>query len=244
MTFRFLTAEPASMRRFALLAALVACTFAPFAQGQGVLNAQSLALLAPAADPVAIETALSAIRCAQAHGQGTNATRLTLIDYSKPSLEPRLWVFDLAQGKLLFEEVVAHGRNSGTNMTTSFSNVEGSLQTSLGLFLTGETYMGGNGYSLRLDGLDKGLNDRAMQRAIVIHGAPYVDPVAARKQGRLGRSFGCPAVRTAVATPLIDAIKGGNFVFSYYPSDALASRQLADCPAAAGGATTVATAAP
>lgn len=232
------------MRRFALLAALAASASAPFAQAQTVVSAQSLAQLAPAADPKALETAFAAIQCAQAHGQGTNAKRLTLIDYSKPSLEPRLWVFDIVEGKLLFEEVVAHGRNSGTNMTTSFSNVEGSLQTSLGLFLTGETYMGGNGYSLRLDGLDKGLNDRAMARAIVIHGAPYVDVEAGRKQGRLGRSFGCPAVRTSVATPLIDAIKGGNFVFSYYPGPALAARQVADCPAAPGGATTVATAAP
>ncbi|HET7845524.1 MAG TPA: murein L,D-transpeptidase catalytic domain family protein [Xanthomonadales bacterium] len=233
------------MRRFALLAALAASVFAPFASAQSVLDAAALAKLAPAADPQALEVAFNAMQCAQAHGQGTNATKLTVIDYSKPSLEPRMWVFDLAQQKLLFEEVVAHGKNSGANMTTSFSNVDGSLQTSLGLFLTRETYQGGNGYSLRLDGLDKGLNDRAMARAIVIHGAPYVDPVAGAKQGRLGRSFGCPAVRQSVATPLIDAIKGGNFVFSYYPGDALAARMVADCPAVkAGGVSTVATAAP
>jgi hypothetical protein len=228
-----------------LLVALAACVFAPRAHAQSVVDAATLSALAPAADATAVELAWSAMQCAQAHGQGTQATRLTLIDYSKPSLAPRLWVFDLANGKLLFEEVVAHGRNSGANLATSFSNVDGSLQTSLGLFLTGATYVGHNGYSLRLEGLDKGLNDRAMARAIVVHGAPYVDAVAGRAQGRLGRSFGCPAVRASVAQPLIDAIKGGNFVFSYFPGDALALRDVKDCPALrAGGASSVAAAAP
>lgn len=232
------------MRGFALLVALAAAMFAPLTRAQSVVDASALAALAPAASRDAVELAWSAVQCAQAHGQGTQATRLTLIDYSKPSLEPRLWVFDLAQGKLLFEEVVAHGRNSGANLATSFSNVDGSLQTSLGLFLTGQTYVGHNGYSLRLDGLDKGLNDRAMARAIVVHGAPYVDAATGRKQGRLGRSFGCPAVRTAVAQSLIDAIKGGNFVFSYFPGDALALRDVKDCPVLKGGISTIAAAAP
>ena len=195
-------------------------------------SASDLSALAPRAKPEAIELALDAMTCAQAHGEGVGATRLTLIDYSLPSLTPRLWVFDLASGKLLFEEYVAHGRNSGDNFARSFSNDDGSLQTSLGLFLTRETYEGGNGYSLRLDGLDKGINDRALARAIVVHGAPYVDPVAGAKQGRLGRSFGCPALRTAVAAQVIDTIKGGNFVFSYFPGDAMATRvKLAQCDA-------------
>ncbi len=204
---------------------------------------------APSANADALKLAVSAMMCAQAHGQGTGATRLTLIDYSKPSLEPRLWVFDLANDTLLFEEHVAHGRNSGENRTTSFSNEDGSYQTSLGLFLTGATYQGSNGYSLRLDGLDPGFNDRAMSRAIVIHGAWYVDPAQAAKQGRLGRSLGCPALRNAVAQPVIDAIKGGNFVFSYHDGAKLAAqaKSLA-CErtrlAVAGTSASTATAAP
>ena len=216
-------------------------------------SASDLSALAPRAKPEALELALDAMTCAQAHGEGVGATRLTLIDYSLPSLTPRLWVFDLASGKLLFEEYVAHGRNSGDNFARAFSNEDSSLQTSLGLFLTRDTYQGHNGYSLRLDGLDKGLNDRALARAIVVHGAPYVDPVAGAKQGRLGRSFGCPALRTAVAAQVIDTIKGGNFVFSYFPGDAMAARaKLAQCDAVkrenqlvqGGSATTRAAAAP
>lgn len=187
-------------------------------------RAAQLERLAPHADPVAIELALGAMECAQAHGEGAAATRLTVIDYSKPSLTPRLWVFDLARDQLLFEEYVAHGRNSGDNYARDFSNADGSLKTSLGLFLTADTYQGGNGYSLRLKGLDHGLNDRAYERAIVVHGAPYVDPVAGKAQGRLGRSYGCPALRPAVAASVIDAIKGGNFVFSYFPGEAMRTR--------------------
>ena len=140
-----------------------------------------------------------------------------MIDYSRPSTEPRLWVFDLARHRLLFEEWVAHGRNSGDNLTARFSNREGSYMTSLGGFTAQETYMGGNGYSLRLRGLEPGFNDQARQRAIVIHGAPYVNPMAAKLQGRLGRSLGCPAVRPQVARQLIDSIRDGTFVFAYYP---------------------------
>ena len=147
-----------------------------------------------------------------------------------------MWVFDLAAQKLLFEEWVAHGRNSGENLTTRFSNRDGSFMTSLGGFTAQETYNGGNGYSLRLRGLEPGFNDKARDRAIVIHGAPYVNPAAAKLQGRLGRSLGCPAVRPAVARPLIDSIRDGTFVFAYYPDhDWLQRSRLlsADCGGAA-----------
>ena len=210
-----------------------------------------LALAAPNANPVALKLAVSAMQCAQAHGQGVAAKRLTLIDYSKPSLEPRLYVFDLENDKLLFEEHVAHGRNSGNNETTSFSNQDSSYQTSLGLFLTGETYEGSNGYSMRLEGLDPGLNDKAMSRAIVMHGSWYVDPVQGAKQGRLGRSLGCPALRNAVAKPVIDTIKHGNFVFSYSNKmDLVAQAKSLECERtqlaknAGGAAGTAVTAAP
>jgi hypothetical protein len=126
-----------------------------------------------------------------------------------------MWVYDLRSHALLFDEWVAHGRGSGKTMATSFSNEPDSNMSSLGLFKTAESYEGHNGYSLRLDGLTPGVNDSARARAIVIHGAPYVNPVAARAQGYLGRSLGCPAVRPEIAQALIDAVKGGGLVFAY-----------------------------
>ena len=129
-----------------------------------------------------------------------------------------MWVFDLqAKPRLLYAEHVAHGRGSGANRAQAFSNIEGSHQSSLGLFRTAETYHGGNGYSLRLDGLESGTNDLARERLIVMHGAAYVDPEQALRQGRLGRSFGCPAVRKEVAQEVIDTLREGQLLFAYYP---------------------------
>jgi hypothetical protein len=188
-----------------------------------------IASLAPAANRDALSLAVKAMRCAQHSGLGVDATRLAFIDYSRPSTEPRLWVFDLANYRLLYREVVAHGRGSGENLARFFSNVSGSHASSLGLFLTRETYQGRNGYSLRMEGLEPGVNDAAMERAIVMHGAHYVDPQAAAKQGRLGRSFGCPALREAVARGVIDVLKGGQFVFAYYPDSAWLNRTRWTC---------------
>lgn len=182
--------------------------------------ARQLASLAPGLAPEAIEQALQAIECAHGHGVGTGAQRLAIIDYHLPSREPRLWVFDLGRPALLFHEHVAHGRNSGADLATEFSNRQGSYQSSLGLFLTDDTYVGGNGYSLRMHGLSGPLNDAAYQRLIVMHGAPYVDPVAAAHRGRLGRSWGCPALRPAVARPVIDALRDGQFIYAYGPGSA------------------------
>jgi hypothetical protein len=162
---------------------------------------------------------MGAVRCAVASGEIERPPTLTVIDYSRPSTEPRLWVFDTATGELLFHELVAHGRNSGDNMATRFSDTLNSRQSSIGLFVTDETYVGSNGYSLRLDGLEPGFNGRARERAIVMHGAPYVDRDLALRQGRLGRSWGCPALRDAIARDVIDTIRGGGVVFSYYPDD-------------------------
>jgi hypothetical protein len=161
--------------------------------------------------------ALGAVACATTSGVIQPPSTLTVIDYSLPSTEPRLWVFDLHTGELLFKELVAHGRNSGENMAKRFSNDMNSRTSSLGLFVTADPYVGSNGYSLRMDGLDRGFNDHARERAIVMHGAPYVDPTLAATQGRIGRSWGCPALRTAVASTIIDRIRGGGVVFSYYP---------------------------
>ena len=194
-------------------------SFAPPAPAAAPTLLHQLVKAAPDADPEVLALALEARTCAARNGTGTDATRLAVIDYSRPSTERRLWVFDLNEARLLYGEHVAHGRGSGENMATAFSNTDGSHQTSLGLFTTAETYMGGNGYSLRMDGHEPGWNDNARKRLIVMHGAPYVNPLQARAQGRLGRSFGCPAVRPEVAKPMIDTLKQGQLVFAYAKND-------------------------
>lgn len=192
----------------------------------------ALATAAPALDTRVLELAVASVDCAL-RSTPAAAKRLAVIDYSLPSTQPRLWVFDLQTRSLLREEHVAHGRGSGENHASRFSNEPGSLQSSLGLFRTAESYIGRNGYSLRLEGLEPGINDRAFERAIVMHGAPYVSDEAMRLLGRLGRSLGCPAVRTEIAAELIDEIKGGQYLFVYYPDrEFLAASGLLACPAA------------
>jgi hypothetical protein len=168
-------------------------------------------------DPEVLRLALSASQCATASGAVHNPATLTIIDYSKASVEPRLWVLDLRSRALVYEELVSHGQGSGGDRATRFSNQPDSHQTSIGLYVTEQPYVGRNGYSLRLDGLDKGFNDRARERAIVMHGAPYVNVGITKSLGRLGRSHGCPAVRDEVARELIDRVKGGSLLFAYYP---------------------------
>jgi len=163
----------------------------------------------------ALEAAMRAYDRAQQAGAIANPGLLTLIDYTRPSVDRRLWVIDLRSGEVLFNELVAHGRGSGDNLATAFSNEDNSHMSSVGLFVTRDVYVGHNGYSLRLDGLDRGLNDHALSRAIVIHGAAYVSEVIGKQIGRLGRSWGCPAVRPEIARTLIDTIKGGTAVFAY-----------------------------
>ncbi|WP_085723017.1 murein L,D-transpeptidase catalytic domain family protein [Pseudomonas sp. R37(2017)] len=197
-----------------LFAILLTCLAVPSAYADSLENA--LIKAAPDADANVIALAVRATQCSRAQGIAP-AQRLAVIDYSLPSTEQRLWVFDLKRRKLLFHELVAHGRNSGENMATLFSNQNESHATSLGLFRTQESYRGQNGYSLRMEGLEPGFNDNAYDRAIVIHGAPYVSPVLARANGRIGRSLGCPAVRPAIAHRLIDSMKDGQLLFSYYP---------------------------
>ena len=140
---------------------------------------------------------------------------LTVIDYSLPSTQKRLWIIDLTQQKILLHTVVAHGRNSGALLAEKFSNRPESYQSSLGFFQTGEAYQGKHGYSLRLDGLEAGINDQARARAIVIHGADYAKETVAATAGRLGRSLGCPAVPPDLSTPLIKLIKEGSLLFIY-----------------------------
>jgi hypothetical protein len=204
------------MRRRWWVAALAAVAIYVPAHADGELVGQ-LAKAAPAANPEVLSLATRAASCARRQGLLDSFRYLAVIDYSKPSTEPRLWVFDVTSGRLLFQELVAHGRNTGDDLAQRFSNVEGSKMSSLGLFQTAETYYGSNGYSLRLRGLDPGFNDNAMARAIVMHGAPYVSQAIVDRLGRLGRSWGCPAVRSEVARTVIDTLKGGALLFAYYP---------------------------
>ncbi|MGN2251885.1 murein L,D-transpeptidase catalytic domain family protein [Frateuria sp. GZRe12] len=219
----------AFLRRLAVAALLLAPLAAGASPTTADVLAQALSQAAPKANPKVLALASQALTCVQ-RTMPTNT--LSVIDYSLPSTTPRLWVFELGQQpRLLFHEWVAHGRNSGDNLATRFSNQPGSLMSSLGTFVTDGTYTGHNGYSLRLKGIDGRFNDRAEERAIVIHGASYVNQAFARSQGRLGRSWGCPAVRAGVAHKLIDAIADHSVVFAYYPDQAWlqASKLLGGC---------------
>jgi hypothetical protein len=204
-------------RRPALALAILALAGLSGAARADERLATTLAALAPAANPKVLSLATRAADCARRQGLLDGFRHLAVIDYSLPSTTPRLWIFDVAQGRLLYQELVAHGRNTGERVAERFSNVEGSKMSSLGLFQTAETYYGSNGYSLRLHGLDRGFNDNALARAIVMHGAPYVSEAIAERMGRLGRSWGCPAVRQEVARTVIDTLKGGALLFAYYP---------------------------
>lgn len=179
--------------------------------------AKQLLRQAPGLKAEVLRMALRATECAAEQGLVKRRDLLTVIDYSLPSSQPRLFTFDLTSKKMLFRELVAHGKNSGDNHTNFFSNSPGSLATSLGLFVTADPYIGSNGYSLRLKGLEEGVNDMAWERAIVMHGAPYVSRKAIQALGRLGRSWGCPAVRKEVARKMIDTLRGGTPIFAYYP---------------------------
>lgn len=142
---------------------------------------------------------------------------LTIVDYSKPSTEPRMWVINLKSLKVAFQTLVAHGKNSGGDYATSFSNRPQSLESSIGVYLTANTYVGHDGYSLRVNGLEPGFNSNAMSRDIIVHPAPYVSNTFADEHGRLGRSWGCFAVNPKISSELINNIKGGTVIFAYYP---------------------------
>lgn len=141
--------------------------------------------------------------------------KLIVIDFSKPSIQERLYVIDVKKEKLLYQSLVAHGVNSGSNIATSFSNTPDSRQSSLGFYITGETYEGKYGYSLRLDGVEQGVNHNARSRAIVMHAADYVSQAFVQKNGRLGRSWGCPALPKNLSKELINSIKNKSCLFIY-----------------------------
>lgn len=144
---------------------------------------------------------------------------LTVVDFSLSANEKRLWVIDLKKNAVIHQTYVAHGRNTGNEFARSFSNTPESFQSSLGFYATAETYFGKHGYSLRLDGLEKGINDKARERAIVIHGADYVSENFITRHGRLGRSLGCPSLPKEESKRVIDLIKEKSCLFIYFPSD-------------------------
>lgn len=140
---------------------------------------------------------------------------LTIIDFSLSSKKERMWVMDMSKNKILYHTVVSHGKNTGSEFATKFSNKKNSLQSSLGFFITGETYFGKNGLSLFIDGMEKQFNSNARERYVVIHGANYANPSAIKNLGRLGRSYGCPALPTAISQEIIDLIKDKSVLFIY-----------------------------
>lgn len=171
--------------------------------------------------PAVLARGLESFARVEAGGRVRNRV-LTLIDYALPSSQRRLWVLDPDTRKILFHEFVAHGRGSAPeaqpDIATRFGNEPGSFRSSLGTFLTGATYTGEHGYSLRLVGLDPGVNDLAEERRIVIHPADYVSPAfRLRSGGRLGRSWGCPALDPDVAPAIIDRIQAGSVIFAAGP---------------------------
>jgi hypothetical protein len=152
-----------------------------------------------------------------AHGKLMNSAVLSIVDFSLPSTQKRLFVINMITQELIFFDYVAHGKNSGATIAKSFSNTINSLKSSLGFFVTQNTYTGRNGLSLALDGKEKGRNDHAIERSIVIHGAPYVNENFAAQKNGIGRSWGCPAVPEKITKDLIETIKDGSCFFIYAP---------------------------
>ena len=178
-----------------------------------------------------LDLALQAYHCGQHEGR-FHRPLLTVIDYSLPSTERRLWVIDLERNEVLQHEFVAHGDGSGDVLPTSFSNLPGSHQSSLGLFRTDESYMGRFGYALRLSGLEPGFNDNARERSIVVHAMADVSSEYVDRYKTLGRSWGCPAVSADAAPQMIDTIAGGSAFFAYYPdADWLRESHFLHCEA-------------
>jgi hypothetical protein len=166
----------------------------------------------------AFDYALLGFKTLRSMGKLMNDSVISIIDFSLSSAKKRLFVIDIKHCKVLFNTYVAHGKNSGTEYAREFSNNPRSKKSSLGFYVTGDTYRGDNGYSLHLEGEEKGINNNAYNRAIVMHGAPYVNETYIKSNGFIGRSFGCPAVPQNIYKPLIDQIKNGSCLFFYSPN--------------------------
>lgn len=179
-------------------------------------QAEHLSRAAPKLSRSVLKLALSAYKKAVLKGSAKKPV-LAVIDYSLPSSKQRLWIFDLHRNRLLYNTYVAHGVNSGSVVPKHFSNQASSKASSLGTYVTQDTYMGSNGLSLNLKGLEKGFNDNAYDRRVVMHGAWYMDPSFIHKSGRAGRSWGCPSIGQKISKPIINLLKGGSVLFAYYP---------------------------
>lgn len=201
-----------------LLAGNLSSSSVGFAKPAFDINQETkiLSQKAPRLDQRVLKLALAAYRKAANRG-AVRKPVLTVIDYSLPSSKQRMWIFDLSRARLLYNTYVAHGRNSGMDVPHHFSNISSSKETSLGTYVTKDTYIGSKGISLNLQGLEKGFNDNAYNRRVVIHGAWYVEPDFIRKTGHAGRSWGCPSIAKTIAKPVINTLKGGSVVFAYYP---------------------------
>lgn len=182
----------------------------------GSLIQQNMRANAPKLSTDAIKLGVKAYNHAQKMGLDKQKV-LTIIDYSMPSSEQRLWVFDMRDGHVIDNTLVAHGKGSGLKYATNFSNTPRSDATSIGVYLTGSTYEGKHGYSMRLKGLDKGYNDNVYSRSVVMHSAWYVNEHLATELGHIGRSWGCPALSQQDATKIIRKIKDGTIMLAYYP---------------------------
>jgi len=183
---------------------------------QSTSDAQVILSKAEGLSPEVLNLALKAYDKLRQQGYDQQQV-LTIVDYSKPSTQPRMWVIDLKNLKVAFRALVAHGKNSGDDYAESFSNQPESLKSSIGVYLTSNTYVGHDGYSLRLNGLEPGFNSNALSRDIIVHPASYVSEDFAETHKRLGRSWGCFAVDPKISNQLIDSIKEGTVIFAYYP---------------------------
>ncbi len=198
-------------------------SFAARSGGDINTKLQHLSHKAPQLNKNVLRLALTAYSNASKKG-AVKKPVLTVIDYSLPSNKQRMWVFDLRRERLLYNTYVAHGKNSGVNRASHFSNIPSSKQSSLGTYITKDTYIGHKGYSLNIQGMDKGFNDNALSRRVVIHGAWYVEPDFIKRAGRAGLSWGCPAIAQTLAKPVINTIKNGSVIFAYFPDKKFLSR--------------------
>lgn len=206
---------PPSTLRASLLAVFLLVPARAFAQESGATSELSSSVIPAGISAEVFRHALAAHKEATTEGK-TTSTTLTIIDYSRPSTEKRLWVIDVITHDVLEFEYVAHGEGSGDLLPTQFSNEDGTHRSSLGTFITGSPYEGVRGHSLRLVGIEPGINDNAFSRGLVIHGTPGVSEAKALR-GSQGRTEGCPAVPNESAKQLISRIAHGSVVFAWYP---------------------------
>jgi len=229
------------MRKFILplllgLAIFPAAIFAKFPFIDNVNEAATdIANQSTRLNPKVVKLALMAYNCAISKGVAINKMYLTIVDYSLPDNEKRLWVVNLQDKKVLLNIYVAQGKHTGLIYAKHFSNVPGTLESSLGLYLTGGTFVGNDGLSMRVYGLDKGFNNNAFRREIVMHGAWYVSQAFVNEYGRVGRSWGCFALDKTMIRPVTSLIKNGSLLFAYFPEQAWLNDSIyLHCPAAMG----------